>query len=182
MKLLVDYFQGARMVDRVKFIATLNPQESDPFVLALFPKTKSTALAKTRWDVQNFSKPCVGPNIPRDVFTSLSDAPETVELLWSTPKLRKFLFLFSGLDESGQGTPLSNPILEQLVLSDLPSSKPTAVDDLKDLPKLLTVAFKLPSLVQSPDAIADQINLMTEFLTELIDTIGTRGRLSADVS
>lgn len=173
LQMLLDKVMGRSQVDSLKLQVTLQPGSIDPCVLALLStedkkkRDANGALLESRWDLGKFAKPCSVPGMPKDLYMALADAPELMGHIWANPKLRVRL--------------LEKSSIEQIILSDLPRVRPATLEDMSDLPLVLTVSFQLPDLALGQEEIQETLSASVEFLVELIDTLGSHGRLSADV-
>ncbi|KAI8812250.1 hypothetical protein BJ742DRAFT_735926 [Cladochytrium replicatum] len=117
--------------DELVYKIALNDNESDDFVFAIVRKDKYKEISKERWDLETFGKPRTDlPNFPHQYYTLVTDAPEFATQVVSEPRIIKALWAAVGLNDRGQGTPLKEPYLESIELTDMPAEKPARLASL----------------------------------------------------
>ncbi|TPX70244.1 hypothetical protein SpCBS45565_g01872 [Spizellomyces sp. 'palustris'] len=180
---IVDYLQPQQAYDKMTFTVTLNEKESDPTVFAILQKNLANSVIKERWDLSEFSKRRdVGirqPPAPKE-YTIMADTGEFVTNLWDEERIREKLWGSLGVDQNGKGEPLEPPMLEQIILTDLPKTKPTKVEELREAPKTLTFVLRLPNLANLNAKHRDAITSVTELLIDMVDYIGQFGSVTAE--
>ncbi|KAL2917839.1 Coiled-coil domain-containing protein 47 [Polyrhizophydium stewartii] len=175
----IDFLAGKDQYDRVSLKATLNDKIADPFIFAILPRKNADSIIKNRWDLRDFPKARDLPGFPKSEYTLLTDAPEFAAMVWDDPKFRKAIFASLGLDESGKGSPLDEPLIDEIILTDLPKTKPTSTAQLS-VPRTLTVSYRLPTTLATDEAEASRVIQVTETLFDIIDYLGQHGSLSLD--
>ncbi|KAJ3038887.1 Coiled-coil domain-containing protein 47 [Rhizophlyctis rosea] len=175
IQLANDYVISNDSFNRVTYYARLRKNESDPITFAILPVEKVANFIKDRWDLTEFTKKQTLPGFPHEHYTVLSDAPEFTTMIWEDPAVKQAIFASIGLNEKGEGTPFNTPLIDSIVMSDLPYVKPEKMEDL-DNPKLLKFEYRLPS-ISSPNA-RDIISGQAQLVIDLIDYVGQLGRLS----
>ncbi|KAJ3010362.1 hypothetical protein HKX48_007447 [Thoreauomyces humboldtii] len=165
--------------DKMTLTATLNGEESDAMVLAIILKEHVKKVNANRWDVSEFPKKRevtsrVGGTFPSQ-YTALADAPEFINMLWEDADVRKGLWASLGLDSNGKGEAFTYPLIEQLILTDLPIEKPTKMEDLENVSKTLTMVLRLPTLNTLNDRESAALIDITEMFMTIIDYIGQFG-------
>ena len=186
---LLSYFvhqqQGIRLHDRVKFEITCNANDFDSFVFAILPKKSVSEILKDRWDLNHFAKPCSLPGFSlKDFYSLYADVPEILDSLLSNRKILGALYRFLGLtlDSKDFEDALPSSLLEEWTVSDLPRTKPEKMEDLKNVKKIMTIVFRLPSLVASIEELKPKLDEMSYFIMDVLDFMGECGRLSNEVS
>ncbi|KAJ3304070.1 Coiled-coil domain-containing protein 47 [Kappamyces sp. JEL0829] len=175
-----NLFMGVTVSDRVQINFVLNEDESDPAVVAIVPRAKATAMTKQRWDLDNFPRPRELAAFPKDDYVLLTDNAEFAANLWAIPSVKKAVWGSFGLDENGEGTRLSKPRLESIMLSDMPFKEPETVEELKTANKTLQFVFSIPDLTKATKEEHEYQTLLSEMMMDVVDFIGTKGRLSSD--
>ncbi|KAJ3158584.1 Coiled-coil domain-containing protein 47 [Geranomyces michiganensis] len=182
---LISLFTGqpGHSADRMTMIATLDGNESDGMTLAILLKSLVRNVADRRWDLGEFPKKREmlgtvrsGP-FPSQHYTVLAEAPEFLNNAWEDPDVRRALWASLGLDAEGKGDAYDHPIIEQIVLTDLPSSRPTKLADLETVPRTLTFVLRLPDLTSLTAKDQAAIRDACELFIMLIDYIGQYGRV-----
>ncbi|KAI8918008.1 hypothetical protein BC831DRAFT_516334 [Entophlyctis helioformis] len=174
---LIDYAQKKDLYDKVTLKVTFDDKVADPFVLSILPFRTNNKIVKSRWDLNNFTKPRDLPGMPKDEYQLATDAPEFSNALWKNEKIRAMLFKSLGLSATGEGTPAKYPMIDEIIFSDLPKTKPETMEALQ-VPRTLTVVFRLPNVVKPTDEDVRTITELTEFVMELIDLVGEHGSFS----
>lgn len=85
-----------------------------------------------------------------------------------------------GLDIHGNGIKNTEPIIEQITLSDLPHYKPETEEGLI-VPKELVFVFRIPdTIIDLPSEVVEYQKELSNLVLDVIDFIGENGRLSAE--
>ncbi|KAI8799832.1 hypothetical protein BJ742DRAFT_686727, partial [Cladochytrium replicatum] len=164
--------------DELVYKIALNDNESDDFVFAIVRKDKYKEISKERWDLETFGKPRTDlPNFPHQYYTLVTDAPEFATQVVSEPRIIKALWAAVGLNDRGQGTPLKEPYLESIELTDMPAEKPASLEELEKAVKTLTIKFRLPKLVPLEESEAERLKTLTQLVIDIIDSVGQFGKL-----
>lgn len=156
---------------------TFEDKIADPFVFAILPSKTAKATIKDRWDLDHFPRERPLSGFPKDVYTLVTDAPEFAKQVWDEPLVRKFITNALLPDEKGH-TPI---VLDELIITDLPKTQPDTLDGLKNIPRTLTLTFRLPDVANADDATKTLMNDVIEFLLVLVDCVGQFGVFSVDV-
>ncbi|KAI8590747.1 hypothetical protein BDZ88DRAFT_488029 [Geranomyces variabilis] len=185
---LITLFTGkasGMSADRLTLTATLDGSESDGMTLAVVLKTLVRNLTDRRWDLGEFPKKKremltsvrSGP-FPSEQYTVLAEAPEFFNNVWEDPDVRRALWASLGLDADGKGNDAyEHPIIEQIVLTDLPSARPSKLADLESAPRTLTFVLRLPDLANLTAKDQAAIREACELFITFIDYIGQHGRV-----
>ncbi|KAJ3178513.1 Coiled-coil domain-containing protein 47 [Geranomyces variabilis] len=187
---LVMLFTGkssSGSADRLTLTATLDGSESDGMTLAIVLKTLVRNITDRRWDLGEFPKKREmltsvrsGP-FPSEQYTVLAEAPEFLNNVWEDSDVRRALWATLGLDADGKGDDAyGHPIIEQIVLTDLPSSRPAKLADLESAPRTLTFVLRLPDLANLTAKDQTAIREACELFITFIDYIGQHGRVAPE--
>lgn len=124
-------------------------------IFAIILKTLFSTVVADRWDLTEFPKKrdisARTAPFPNDAYSVLADAPEFLSTFWDDLEIRRKFWISMGLDEHGNGTPFEHPVVEQIVLSDLPKNKPTKyVRNLTSRPQCLRAHALVNLILQYP--------------------------------
>ncbi|KAI9093727.1 hypothetical protein DFS34DRAFT_595969 [Phlyctochytrium arcticum] len=184
---LLDIVQPEKAKDTLTLIATLNEEESDPVVFSILHKKIAADVKKQRWDLANFQQDeftaardgsFPGAPFPGD-YQLRCDSKEFVTGLWEEERIRRALYTSIGLDRNGNGTPL-HTLIEQIILTDLPTVKPESLEDISQAGKTITMTLQLPNLANLDDRESEAIVASVDLLLAIVDYVGQCGRLSQD--
>jgi hypothetical protein len=121
---LFEYLFGPVSYDKVTMEVTMNPSETDSIVFGILPKSSASKMTKERWDLDQFAKSRDVAGFPKSDYVLLTENHEVTGPLVQLESFKKALWNSLGLDQNGKGTQFSHPILEQVVYSDITSTKP----------------------------------------------------------
>eukprot|EP00842_Homolaphlyctis_polyrhiza_P004823 jgi/Hompol1/5341/HPOL_001236-RA len=177
---VMDFAQAKNKCDKVTLKFTLQDNIADQFLLAILPKYNVDSILKSRWDLANFPKARDFPGFPKDELSLLTDAPEFAALLWQDPYIRKTLLKSVGRDGKYRTASSMDTIIEEIILSNLPKTNPETIEAFENQPRVLTVTFRLPYVMDAVDDVKEMMNDIIELSMDIIDYIGRFGTLSAE--
>ncbi|KAI8905724.1 hypothetical protein DFJ77DRAFT_478776 [Powellomyces hirtus] len=170
--------------DRLTLTVTLKSEESESMVFAILLKDMVKKIMDARWDLSEFPKkremPTRSGPFPSQYYTVFAEAPEFLSMMWEDPDVRKCLWASMGLDAEGNGSPFHYPLIEQIVLTDLPREKPLKLDELDNIPKTLTFVIRLPNLARLNERAINSMNDVLELVFLFVDYIGQHGKVNPE--
>ncbi|KAK5672146.1 Coiled-coil domain-containing protein 47 [Batrachochytrium dendrobatidis] len=177
---LIDYYLGNDQYDKVTLTFTFNDKVADPFTFAILPKATGDSIKANRWDLNNFPKVRDLPGFPKSHYMIMTDAPEFAVAVWDDPAIRATIFKSIGLDENGNGDTLfKEPLIDQIILTDLPTVKPETIEALKQ-PRTLNMTYRIPNAQPPTKDMIDTMCQMNQLGFDLVDYVGQKGLLSID--
>ncbi|KAJ3296185.1 Coiled-coil domain-containing protein 47 [Borealophlyctis nickersoniae] len=177
---VVDLLKPKGACDKLTIRATLNKEESDPIIFAILPTSSAPEVVKERWDLNDFAIKRDLAGFPKQYYSLYTDSPEFAGILWDDANFKKAIWSSLGLDEQGNGQPLEKPLIERIILSDLPQEQPQKVEDLSECNKELEFVFRLPNLARLSQEEQASLMAQAELVLDTIDHVGQHGKLSAE--
>ncbi|KAI8827097.1 uncharacterized protein EV422DRAFT_563175 [Fimicolochytrium jonesii] len=184
VQMILGLFFESIPYDTAAFTARLPSAESDSQVFGIFLKKLVPRVMRTRWDFRELPKKrdmaSTAGRLPSEEYAVFAEAPEFLATLWAEPEIREIFWASVGLDSEGKGTPFDEPLIESVLLSDMPTEEPYKLEDLTSQPKTLTVTYRFPDLTKLDDKQRQAIAKVAELPVILLDYIGQQGKLSVD--
>ena len=93
-------------------------------VFAILPKSKSSSIVKTRYDLSDFAIAKSFARFPKDHYVLMTDCAEFASAVMTDDSFVEALWASVGLSVDGEGDILPQPLIQSIIITDQPKKMP----------------------------------------------------------